>query len=118
MGLRVMYDGPKLHTMVQSRCLAAALARVAQATDTSEQPCTCQALITSHSYLEGTELRYLFRALCLPQTSGQKSIVILPEEHDILPQLLDRARCLHVCIGIKAGGKGMYDLLLAQALCL
>lgn len=49
---------------------------------------------------------------------AKKSIVTLPEEHDILPQLLDRARCLHVCIGIEAGGKGVYDLQLAQALCL
>lgn len=56
---------------------------------------------------------------CVPLTyTWQESIVILPEEHDILPQLLDRARCLHVCIGIKAGGKGVYDLQLAQAFCL
>ena len=48
----------------------------------------------------------------------RNSLVISPEKHDILPQLLDRARSLHVCIGIKAGGKGMYDLQLAQGLCL
>ena len=60
----------------------------------------------------------MIRALCLSQKFCKKSTVTLPEEHDILPQLLNRARCLHVCIGIKAGGKGMYDLQLAQALCL
>jgi len=56
--------------------------------------------------------------VCFSQTLGKNNIVNLPEEHDILPQLLDRARCLHVCVGIKAGGKGMYDLQLAQGLCL
>ncbi len=55
---------------------------------------------------------------CPVPLTDKNSIVTLPEEHDILPQLLDRARCLHVCISIKANGKGMYDLQLAQGLCL
>ena len=42
----------------------------------------------------------------------------MPEEHDVLPQLLHRARLLHISIGIKAGDEGVHDAQLVQGLCM
>jgi len=46
------------------------------------------------------------------------SLLFLPEEHDVLPQLLHRALCLYVCLCIKAGGEGVYNTQLVQGFCM
>lgn len=40
----------------------------------------------------------------------------MPEEHDVLPQLLHQARLLHISVGIKAGDEGVHDAQLVQGL--
>lgn len=42
----------------------------------------------------------------------------MPEEHDVLPQLLHRARRLHISICIKAVDEGVHNAQLVQGLCM
>ena len=42
----------------------------------------------------------------------------MPEEHDVLPQLLNRPLPLHIGIRIKAVDEGVYNVQLVQGLCM
>ena len=52
----------------------------------------------------------------LDEVSSALVSLCLPEQHDVLPQLLDGAWGLHVCLGIKALGERMHNVQLAQGL--